>query len=40
MASEDIAWVDTCDGAVKANGKYAVCWSEKQQMLAETQSPY
>ena len=22
MESEDIAWADTCDGAVKANGKY------------------
>ena len=22
MESEDIAWADTCDGAVRANGKY------------------
>ena len=28
MESEDIAWADTCDGAVNFNGKYAVCGSK------------
>ena len=34
IESEDIAWTDMRDGAVKANGKYTVCWSEMQQNVS------